>query len=284
MCSSPPYSRPNLLARSCGAGRPRWTLGIVSIVAAIAVTACATGYQPRGMTGTVPVELDHLFVLVSPNAPESRVLEDAGLKLNPGINRHAGQGTSSKVLWFQNVYLELLWIDDAKIAQEVSQARLGTNIVARSEWKDSGASPFGVGLHFKPGRSLPPFPTRDYSAEWMPAGTVIKVATSATQMSEPLIFIVPAAFQVKPMDQWAPEEKKRLLDRSTHPLGIQQLTEARLTMTRDTPPSGTMDALRSMGILSVQVGTAPLLELTFDRRARGKTLDVRPTLPMLIHY
>jgi hypothetical protein len=40
-------------------------------------------------------ELDHVWIMVSPDAPERDVLERTGFEISPDINRHHGQGTAS---------------------------------------------------------------------------------------------------------------------------------------------------------------------------------------------
>jgi Glyoxalase-like domain len=57
------------------------------------------------------IEFDHVWIVVSPNAPERAALERAGFQISPDINRHDGQGTASLTVEFDNSYLELIWPD-----------------------------------------------------------------------------------------------------------------------------------------------------------------------------
>src|SRR5436190_21893568 len=41
------------------------------------------------------LEFDHVWIVVSRDAPERAALERAGLKISPGVNRNDGQGTAS---------------------------------------------------------------------------------------------------------------------------------------------------------------------------------------------
>jgi len=68
------------------------------------------------------LEVDHLWIHVSPGAPEAAALSAAGLEVdrNAGVVQHTGQGTASIFLRFQNVYLELIWIEDGALLQKVA--------------------------------------------------------------------------------------------------------------------------------------------------------------------
>jgi hypothetical protein len=57
----------------------------LTLLAAAAVPAMA---QTRN-------EFDHVWNMVSPDAPERAVLEHAGFQISPDVNRHDGQGTTS---------------------------------------------------------------------------------------------------------------------------------------------------------------------------------------------
>src|SRR5437762_12886477 len=57
------------------------------------------------------LEFDHVWIVVSRDAPERAALERAGLKVSPNVNRHDGQGTASITAEFLNTYIELIWQD-----------------------------------------------------------------------------------------------------------------------------------------------------------------------------
>jgi len=52
------------------------------------------------------VQFDHLWIVVSRDAPERAVLEKAGFRIAPTVNKHDGQGTASITVEFQNSFLE----------------------------------------------------------------------------------------------------------------------------------------------------------------------------------
>jgi hypothetical protein len=87
------------------------------------------------------VELDHLFLLTTPAAPEVAAL--AALGLTPTYRRtHVGQGTANVCYAFANAFLEVLWVTDAAEAQSPPVARM--QLAARAAWPTGQSSPFGI--------------------------------------------------------------------------------------------------------------------------------------------
>ena len=227
-----------------------------------------------------PVELDHVFVFVEKGAPEAKLLKDWGLTVGDKPYRHVGAGTASIGVFFENGYLELVWVED------VDELRAKEpEMVTRAGWKETGASPFGIGLHHRAGSTAPiPFPVRNYSAEWMRPGTFIEVAEGVSVV-EPAVFIVPDYMAVGP-----DEKQQELLKKDPefaklfqHPVGVKSITSATITVTPKTLGAAALNLTRG-NVVRIQPGAAPLLELTFDGGSRGKSLDARPTLPLFLRY
>ena len=65
----------------------------------------------RMTAAAVELEFDHVWIVVSRDAPERAALERAGLKISPNVNRNDGQGTASVSAEFLNAYIELMWPD-----------------------------------------------------------------------------------------------------------------------------------------------------------------------------
>ena len=61
------------------------------------------------------LELDHVFILVEPEAEVADLLLAQGIREGRG-NKHPGQGTSNRRFYFSNGMLEFLWIHDAEEA------------------------------------------------------------------------------------------------------------------------------------------------------------------------
>src|SRR5215831_10741647 len=78
---------------------------LLGIVVSLARATVPTGASVPG------IELDHVWIMVSPDAPERSALERAGFEISKDVNHHEGTGTSSITVEFENTYLELVWPD-----------------------------------------------------------------------------------------------------------------------------------------------------------------------------
>lgn len=86
------------------------------------------------------MEMDHFFVFVNKDFPMKKSLESAGF--NTSYTRtHKGQGTSNYVLFFNEKYLEFIWISSEEEAKENP-----LKLHKRSKFKETKFSPFGIGL------------------------------------------------------------------------------------------------------------------------------------------
>ena len=242
--------------------------------------------QSRKPMNVFPLERDHIFIWVSPGAPEAAALQKSGLYTDGRIHKHVGQGTSSTVFLFENAYLELIWVDEPDVARQKS-LEMGTDLLARVSWRQTGASPFGIGLHhLATGGSDLPFPTRRYRAEWMKADTFISIAESSANLKEPFYFVVPdylavpSAEQLKKVLDSQPEYRKNF----THELGLRRLTGIMIISNQAGKFSETASMISKNGVVVVKRGKTSYVELTFDGNAQGQALDVRPTLPLLMKY
>ena len=74
------------------------------------------------------LEIDHIYVMVTPDAPEATYLQSCGLFLLDDIMHHEGQGTASRFFMFKNMYLELAWVNDQAVMLQKS-AEEGIEIV-----------------------------------------------------------------------------------------------------------------------------------------------------------
>src|SRR6516165_5352407 len=115
-------------------------------------TACPQRATPN-------LEFDHVWIMVSPNAPERAALERAGFQIAKDVNRHDGQGTASITAEFENSYLELMW-PDSTVNVEPGLERAVQKFQQRMKWRSSGWCPIGVGFRqITPSNVALPFPT-----------------------------------------------------------------------------------------------------------------------------
>src|SRR6266487_344875 len=110
------------------------------------------------MTAAAELEFDHVWIVVSRDAPERAALDRAGLKISPDVNRHDGQGTASITAEFLNTYIELLW-PDPTVPVSPGAERGVEKFKNRMNWPTSGWCPIGIGLHRVGPNTTLPFPT-----------------------------------------------------------------------------------------------------------------------------
>ena len=231
---------------------------------------------------TFPLELDHIFIWVTKGAPEIKALTDIGLQVFGETSHHIGQGTASKTFIFENAYLELIWIDDEQAATK-NAARTGVDMKTRAQWKQTAASPFGVGLHYLPGKvGAAPFPVIPYWAEWMKPDTSIEFAQSVTTYKEPMFFILPAYLSVS--DAALQELLRRNRPKvEAQGLDVKRITEVRIT-TAEKKLTSTADILSRNKVVITRGGKVAVMEITFDDGKQGKKFDLRASLPLVIKY
>ena len=239
----------------------------------------AVGLAAGKKTQPTGLELDHLYICAAKGAPEARVLEDAGLRLAGDTAHHTGQGTASVFFVFENMYLELSWVEDS-----VELAGADQELADKFNNANRGGSPFGLGLR----RSEPitdslPFQTRSYYQEWMREGSSIEVAQT-NHSSDPEVFVVPTYMGHDSLLARAKAARSERLEDLKHPAGIKKLTKIKISGPNLPGESQTLSVLSERGIVAFGESEKHVAELTFDQGRQGKTIDARPDLPLVIHY
>ncbi|MFW5679284.1 MAG: VOC family protein [Pseudomonadota bacterium] len=148
------------------------------------------------------MDLDHLFVFVEPGGAASRAKLEALGFVPTYTRRHEGQGTANCCYAFDNAYLELLWVEDARLLSRATFARTG--LWEHATWRVSGASPFGVCVRSE--HALP-FACWLWTPPYLPPGMFLEVAASSREPSTPFLFRFPGT---KRPDRWPAERAGRL--------------------------------------------------------------------------
>jgi hypothetical protein len=219
------------------------------------------------------MEVDHLFICVSPDAREAETLKAFGLTEGPA-NRHAGQGTANRRFFFRNAYIELLYLRDP--AEAGSDLTMPTKLYDRLTINDEGVSPFGMG--FRPAENTDkraPFPSWRYKPIYLPEDLGIDIGDSP--VSEPMWFFV--SFGSRP-DSLTLEMRPAL----AHPIGFREITSLRIVIpTSEQFSAPAMMADRVEGVEIVR-GDAHLLQIGFDGEPEGRRHDFRPILPLVCRW
>ncbi len=135
------------------------------------------------------MELDHIFFFVRDEKQAREMMEAAGLRVNYS-RAHPGQGTTNVCACFEDIFLELLWLDGSPISAESEIITLGAR--GRGE-----GSPIGVAWRGDLGDTAGP--TVSYAAPFLPSGLSIPVAEQSLDPNMPFLFRTPGG--VRPTER-----------------------------------------------------------------------------------
>lgn len=223
------------------------------------------------------VELDHVFICTDRLAPAAESLLRFGLS-EGAPNTHPGQGTANRRFFFDNAFLELVWVDHPAEAQSPRVARTG--LWERWSRRESGASPFGVGLRFE-GEAAEqlPFASWEYRPPYLPPPLAILMAEHSHECAAPLLFAI--SFGWRP-DSGPPARRQPL----EHRAGVRSISRLRISVPNFDPTiAADWSAVRQCcPVVEVVEGNDHLLEIGFDGERQMMLHDFRPGLPLIFHW
>lgn len=256
-------------------------LGLVAaFLGLLMVTAMAMPTEPP------PLILSHAWIVVSTGAPERRALEEAGFRIAPTVNHHEGQGTSSVTVEFLNGFLELIYPDPAvRVSPELEAG--AEKFRLKSRWPETGYSPFGIVFDRTSATPTPfPFSTWKVSAQWMAPGAFIEMLTPR-ELPKGLslsVSSVPAGSRDGEAENARLAQDPNKGAMFLHPNGTRRMTALRVEAPDQHAYPPAVKYLADHNLMHFAVGTAWVLDLTLDHGTRGVARDLRPTLPLVIHY
>ena len=220
------------------------------------------------------IDVDHIFICVRSGAPEAEALKAMGL--TEGLpNKHPGQGTANRRFFFHNIFIELLWLDDAAEAQ--SELTRPTMLYERLAASNDETSPFGI--CFRPaalGGNKAPFPSWNYKPVYLPSNFEVEIA-SDIPLSEPMWFFL--SFASRPDS--APQERRQPF---VHQTGFMEVTSLRIVLPKIKSLSVAARSIIQSEYLSIVEGEHHLFEMGFDHETQGRSHDFRPLLPLLFKW
>ena len=222
------------------------------------------------------LELDHLYIVVQPPASHgAEALRRVGIVVDTAITHHDGQGTASMAAFFENAYLELLWIDSTT-ADSAHLSDLADFRRAAS-WRDSGASPFGIGLHFLAATSADlPIPTRRDPAPHLGPNMFYLLLRGPEEPQAADMFVLPPPAAVT---RWLDRFRGRRPGLFTHPLGARRITRVLIRGALANRPRAMDLDLQSLGFESAPT---QYVIVEFDGARHGREWDLRPVLPLVL--
>lgn len=218
-------------------------------------------------------ELDHVFILTEEGAPAAEILVNLGCKEGTS-NVHPGQGTRNRRFFFHNAMVELLWVHNA----DEARSHLTTPTYLYSRWMNraTGACPFGICV--KPEtihQGSYPFAGWAYHSQYLPQKFTIHVSNDVKHLQQPFLFYLP--YSRKPENPPSNQPTK-------HAPGMNIISHIVLTFPNSVVPGYALQNLEEQGIVTLRQGDDHLMEVIFDQRTQGLSLDIRPELPLIFHY
>lgn len=225
------------------------------------------------------LELDHAYLVVPPGAVGAiEALRRAGIRIDTETVSHDGEGTTSVAAFFENAYLELLWVDSS-VAVDSAHLRDLADFRRAAAWSRTGASPFGIGLHFLAGSLTDlQIPVRlDTIPETRPPAAYVLLRQPAESLA-PDVFIMPGA---RAVPAWIDRFRRREPERFEHPAGVHRITGIIVhTAIGQYPASARLDLRR----VRFADSSNAFMEVEFDGGAQGRIHDLRPVLPLILSY
>ncbi|MBK8452726.1 MAG: VOC family protein [Thiofilum sp.] len=220
------------------------------------------------------MEFDHIFIVCQQHAPEVDPLLALGLTEGTP-NRHLGQGTANRRIFFHNAFLEFLYLVDELEAQDpmTQPTQLYERLTASSDF-----SPFGICFRPQsPDEKQPSFNYFDYKPTYLPTNLSIQMV-EPIKLTEPLWFFI--SFATRP-DQVA-ENKKQPLN---HALGLKEITQ--IDLYAPTPfeyLSVESQKIFNTTQLKYDYAAEHRVDIHFDKATRGNSYDCRPYLPLVLYW
>lgn len=202
------------------------------------------------------VKVDHIFIF-SNKGQEADDLVKFGLTEGSGRS-HPGLGTRNRRFFFENFYLEILWVENESEAK--SHSDIG--IWERSNFENNGFSRFGLCLVndvgtqqlFKDALKLQP--------DYYPQGKQLELFHNENKPYLPWIFQLPVI-----------SGKKRNLNEPTSykSLGINKLTKTTFELHTTEIADDITNAIQNNSTIKFKVASTSFLILEFDGGKQQKT-------------
>jgi len=214
--------------------------------------------------------IDHIFMFIEADGPEVRHMASLGL-VETYRRIHLGQGTQNVCYCFDNLFLELLWVNDPLAAR--SDAIKRTGLYERSLWRTNGACPFGIAWRRSPAVPASALPTWEFTPPYLPNGMSIAVATDGDDPRQPMMFESPGSTSPS---EWSIEKRGSL----QHAVGLGAVTEIRLTMPEDSPPSSALKAIAGSNAPPVRIDGPGTYRMHLRIASLSNEPDAKIVLPL----
>lgn len=140
------------------------------------------------------MNIDHIFIFTKPNDIAIEQLTNAGFV--EGVGRvHEGQGTANRKFYFENFFLEFIWVINEEEIQSEKIKSMG--LWDRANYKHNGYSRFGICFQNDESTDTLFKNAFHYQPDYFPQGKVIEILKHNDKPSLPMMFRLPFKGDIK---------------------------------------------------------------------------------------
>ena len=202
------------------------------------------------------MEIDHIFIFSNKKGKEADELVEFGL--TEGSSRlHPGQGTTNRKFYFDNFFLEILWVVNEDEIRSALTAK--TKLWERSQFEKNGNSRFGLCLVNSESTDSLFEMSEVYEPNYFPKGISIDIITNEQNPNLPWTFRLPYR-----------GGKKEHNEPIEHLNGIKSLTKVAFEIQTDSEKTDFEKAFGNLEHIEFITTNHSRLILEFDDNAKGK--------------
>lgn len=218
------------------------------------------------------MKIDHIFICSTDPERDTKILTDFGLAEGPP-NSHPGQGTANTRFFFQNIYIEFLYITDDVLAQSAitRPSKLYERIT--QAFGNPQISPFGFGIYPSDnGLKITDYTTWEYHPQFLPPP--LKMDVFGNSLAEPMYYYMEFLSQTSQVSH----KKYRHIHNFTH------ISTVKLHTPRSDLNNRFKQNLHDYEVIEYMPSQTHFLELEFNDGKQQKTHDFRPQLPLVFSW
>lgn len=230
------------------------------------------------------IEIDRILIFVETKA-EIEAFRKSSFYYFEYINRNLEQGTVSNIFFLKDLALELVRIEDRELASRYS-SQTEMNIVARTQWQQNQAIPFGFVLrnvssqqHLSRRRHY--HRQEDKTHNGYTPSQIGFSHENLRELKEPACYLVPESLTCESLLDSTSAIKQKLLSYQSK---SGKLTNIQVTLNSSKPFSNTIALLSTLNLIKIEQGDYPKLVLEFDNGSHQQLSSQFPTIPLIISH
>lgn len=211
---------------------------------------------------------DHIFIFSKYQGDEADKLIRFGL--TEGSSRvHPGQGTRNRKFYFENFFLEIVWVsNEVELTSEITAP---TRLWERAHHKINGSSPFGLCLVNSPDTDYLFEESLKYRPAYLPGGMSFDIITNEKMPYLPWICRLPSS------------AKNIAQEQTIHPVGIKKSTNIKFGIQNPDYQNRFTDIISRASDICFQNAENHSLMLEFDDK-RNRKIKRFANIPLIIEY